>query len=92
MHIIYMDKLSLIFYICIASIIVWALLKAFGVFNTPVLVEMFPMIAGSVAAGVGFGKLATTLQHMEKRLKKIDPLRDRMTKIETTCNINHRKK
>lgn len=87
-----MDKLSLVFYFCLASIIVWVFLKAFGVFNTPALVEMFPLLAGSVAAGVGFGKLATTLRHIEKSLKQISPLRDRMTKIETTCEITHKRK
>jgi hypothetical protein len=90
-----MDKYNIIVYGCLGSIILWAILKALGVFNTPVIIEVFPLIAGAVAAGIGFGKFGTTLKHIDSRtkriVKEISPIKDRLTKIETTCKIHHKK-
>jgi hypothetical protein len=90
-----MDRWSIIVYACLASIILWVILKSVGIINTPILIELFPLIAGAVAGGAAFGKFGTTLKHIDSRtkqiVKEISPIRDRLTKIETTCKIHHKK-
>ena len=44
--------LGIIIYGSLIIILIWALLKGFGAFNTPALVEILPVIMG-VIAGVG---------------------------------------
>ena len=63
---------DILIYTCFISIIIWAILKALGVFNTPVWVEIMPMVWGSFGAllvvfkfGNAFGVLKQDVVHLK---------------------------
>jgi len=89
---IFMDKYSIVVYACLGSIIIWVFLKAFGIINTPTIFELFPLLAGALASGAAYGKFATTLRHIERKTNQIPSVKDRLTKIETTCELTHKRK
>jgi len=50
------------------TIIVWALLKSFGIINTPVWVEMLPYIAIGVSIFSGVYKFGKIMENIDRRL------------------------
>jgi hypothetical protein len=70
-------------------ILVWALLKGFGVINTPLLVQMVPYIGGAVSLlGVvaGFGKLLSRFDSIGRGVarngRNIEGVREKVDRID----------
>lgn len=73
-----MKILDVIMYSCLFSILLWAILKATGVFSTPLWLELAPVIAGTIAAlvavykfGFAFGVLTGDVNHLKEDVKEI---------------------
>ncbi len=73
-----MKILDAIIYACFGFILVWAILKAAGVFNTPIWLELAPIATGSMGAmflvyrfGFAFGNLTGDVNHLKEDVKEI---------------------
>jgi hypothetical protein len=78
--------LDIIIYGSLIAILVWTLLKVFGVFNTPAIVEALPTIFGVIAGlgvvykfGQDVGTLKSDMKNVKKELLTID---ERLTSLE----------
>ena len=61
------------------TLLVWGLLKAFGVINTPVWVLAVPYVAGAIPIlGMVYylGKMANRLEHMDRSFVSYGRMRD----------------
>ncbi|MBU3923779.1 MAG: hypothetical protein KJ592_02585 [Nanoarchaeota archaeon] len=59
-------------YLGVFTILVWAFLKAFGIINTPIYIEMLPYVGGGVTLfGMVyyFGKMMNRFESMDSRLR-----------------------
>ncbi len=90
---------DIIVYAFLFSIIVWVLAKAFGLINSPALVEMYPYIALAITATVAYSKLtynqaklSTDQKHMMKSVEQIPQILERLTRIEAKCEERCRKR
>lgn len=69
---------KIILYASGITIIIWALLKSFGVINSPIWIAMLPVIAGGVSilgATYGIGKIMENMKNNFKNInRKVDDL------------------
>ena len=87
-----LDKWSIIVYLLIISVVVWFFLKSVGVIHSPAFIELYPFFALAVGGGIAYGKITTTLKHISRRVNRLPEMNERLTKMETTCDITHRRK
>lgn len=62
-------------YLGAITILIWALLKTFGIINTPISIEMIPYYATGISLlGISYkaGKIIRTVETTEKRLDKLE--------------------
>lgn len=65
----------------------WALLKSFGIINTPVWIEMIPYIAGGISifgAIVFFVNLFAEVRYIGSTVRKIESMRYDFIGVKTT--------
>lgn len=71
-------------------ILIWALLKAFGVINSPAWVEMLPYFgagASIIGASYKLGKIKKGIEETEKKVDKVLVIEERFNKIENEHNL-----
>lgn len=68
-----MKILDIMIYFCIFSVMLWFILKAFGVFSTPIWLELVPVLTGGIGAlivvykfGYAFGSIVADVKHLKK--------------------------
>lgn len=76
------------FFIIIGAILIllWALLKAFNIINTPMLIEMIPYFGAGVSIiGVSYklGKIKRGIEETENKVDKLIKIEDRFNKLES---------
>jgi len=74
------DIYTAIVWASLLSILIWALLKSFGIINTPDIIKMLPLFSAVFGAGAFFQKF---LQLNEK----VAIMEQRLTKVETKLTI-----
>ena len=76
-------------WVVLAGIFIWILLKAFGFFDTPILIEYAPYFGAIYIAGWAMHKLETAVSDVKdlKRFKD-DTIRE-INKIKTNCVKKH---
>lgn len=71
-------------------IILWVILKSFGIINSPVWVEMVPYVGG-VASMVGvayqFGRVMHRIESIEEKLDRMIQMEQRFLKVEHEHNL-----
>jgi len=71
-------------------ILIWALLKAFGVIHSPAWVEMVPYFgAGASIIGGAYklGKIKKGIEQTDEKVDKILAIEQRFTKVENEHNL-----
>jgi len=71
-------------------IITWALLKSFGIINTPAWVEMIPYFgAGASIIGGAYklGKIKKGIEETQEKVNKILKIEQRFIKLENEHNL-----
>ena len=66
-------------------ILVWALLKSFGLIHSPIWVEMIPYFGGAISligAAYKLGKIKRGIEETEHKVNKILRLEERFNKLE----------
>lgn len=86
------DWKSIIFYVLMLSVIVWFILKVTGILQSPSVIELYPWFAMAVGAGVAYGKITTTLKNINHKLAELKDIPQRLTHLETTCKLTHKRK
>lgn len=69
----------------IAVIAFWAILKAFGLINTPVWVEMIPYWAGSGVLAGFLVKLGRILQKVDTVCRDVDNMKGKLDELRVHC-------
>ncbi|MCX6774929.1 MAG: hypothetical protein NTY99_02445 [DPANN group archaeon] len=86
------DWKNITFYALIVSVIVWFALKSLGIIHSPTLVELYPWFAIASGAGIAYGKFTETLKNIKTELDDLKELNGRLTNLETTCKLTHKRK
>jgi len=86
------DWRNTVFYVLMASVVIWFVLKVLGVIHSPTLVELYPWFAIASGAGVAYGKITETLKNIKKDIDDFKSVSNRLTNLETTCKITHKRK
>ena len=71
-------------------IIAWALLKSFGIINTPVWIEMVPYVASGVSifgAIAFFVNLFAEVRYIGNTVRRIENMRDDFIGVKTTQKL-----
>ncbi len=92
-----MDKRGLSFWDALAwgvliGILVWLLLKAFGVINTPALLEYAPYFGIVYLAGWQIHKLETVASDVRELKKFKESTVNEINNIKSNCITNHLRK
>ena len=77
-------------YIGAGIILVWALLKSFGVIHSPIWVDMIPYIGiGASLVGVGyrFGKMVEGIRVTDRKVNRLLEVGERFGKLEHEHNL-----
>ena len=77
-------------WIGIALILGWALLKSFGIINSPIWVDMIPYFGvGGAAIGGSYklGKIMNGIEQTEKKVDKLLEIEKRFDEVERTHNL-----
>lgn len=86
-------------WIILGLMVLWLILKIFGVINTPALIEYFPYFSLAYWAGWAIHKL-TTLSADVRQLKnfsketimEVNNIKNEINKVNLRCEYNHRSK
>ena len=77
-------------WVALGSIVVWVLLKIFGIINTPLFLEYYPILAASYVFGWQMHKLETVAREVDGlkqfRSETIHQIHD----IKLNCAKNHK--
>lgn len=71
-------------------IIIWALLKAFGIIKTPTWVEMMPYFGGAasiIGGAYKLGKIKKGIEQTDEKVDKILKIEERFSKVENEHNL-----
>ncbi len=63
---------DIIFWTSLALIALWYFLKVFGIINTPLWVEMFPVIVAVFSAGAFFQRMFGDIQTLKHNVGSLD--------------------
>ncbi|MFH0978440.1 MAG: hypothetical protein V1837_04020 [Candidatus Woesearchaeota archaeon] len=72
------------------AILLWALLKVFGIVRSPVWVEMIPYLGGGISILGGaykLGKIKNGVEQTEQKVDKILAMEKRFNKLEIEHNL-----
>ena len=84
------DIWDITLFIAALTILIWALLKAIGIINTPVWIEMIPYFGGGlsiVSIAYKFGKIMNGLTILERKMTKLISMEKRLDKLEIEHNL-----
>ena len=92
-----MDKRGISFWdilawIVLVLILLWLVLKAFGIINTSVLLEYAPYFGAVYLAGWQIHKLETVANDVKDLKKFKEATISKINNIETNCKINYKTK
>ena len=76
-------------WIVLFSILLWVVLKMFGIINTPVLLEYYPIFGAIYLAGWQMHKLETVSNDVKDLKKFRDITVQKINAIEMNCKLNH---
>ena len=83
---------DIIAWIVLAGILLWLILKVFGIINTPILIEYAPYFGAVYLAGWQIHKLASIASDVrELKRFKMSTIHE-INNIKTNCIKNHLKK
>ena len=77
------DWAGIVFYVSIAVLFLWALLKALAVIRSPVWVDMIPFFSIAFAAGAFYQKVARLAEDMTLLLGKVEHIDKRVVSLES---------
>ncbi len=77
-------------WVVLAGILVWLLLKALGIINTPLLLEYAPYFGAVYLAGWQIHKLEMVAREVEGLKKFKEETINKVKDIEMNCKLNHR--
>ena len=86
-------------WIVLGLLIIWLILKVFGVINTPVLIEYFPYFSLAYWAGWSIHKLMAVSGDVKQlkgfasdTIKEVNGVKTEINKMNLRCEFNHSKK
>ena len=82
---------DIIAWIVLILILVWLILKAFGIINTPALIEYVPYFGAVYLAGWQIHKLASVAEDVKELKKFREETIKEVHKIKENCAVNHKK-
>ena len=77
-------------WIALGLILVWLILKTFGIINTPAWLEYTPIYAAVYIAGWQIHKLETVANDVKDLKRFKEATISKINNIETNCKINHK--
>ena len=80
---------DLIAWIVLAGILVWLLLKTFGIINSPIWLEYAPLYGAVYIAGWQIHKLASVSEDVKELRKFKDLTIEEVHQIKNNCIRNH---
>ncbi len=83
---------DIIAWIVLALILIWLVLKVFGIINTPIFIEYAPYFGAVYLAGWQMHKLASVASDVKDLKRFKDSTIYEINDIKTKCMINHIKK
>ena len=83
---------DVIAWIVLVLILVWLILKVFGIINTPILIEYAPYFGAVYLAGWQIHKLASVASDVRELKKFKDATINEIGNIRINCIKNHNKK
>ena len=82
---------DIIAWIVLAGILIWLLLKTFGIINTPIWLEYVPLYGAVYLAGWQIHKLASVSEDVRELKKFKDATIGEIHQIKNDCIKNHSK-
>lgn len=79
-------------WVALAGILIWLLLKTFGIINTPLWLEYAPIYAAVYLAGWQIHKLATVAEDVGELKRFKNETIQKINNMEMNCKINHIRK
>lgn len=76
-------------WIALAGILLWIILKSFGIINTPLLLEYAPIYAAVYLAGWQIHKLEMVAREVEGLKKFKESIVQEINLIKTNCKVTH---
>ena len=76
-------------WIVLAGIFIWLILKAFGIINTPAILEYTPYFGAVYIAGWQIHKLSVVAEDVKELKKFKDVTIRKINDIEMNCKLNH---
>ena len=83
---------DIIAWIVLILILIWLLLKVFGIINTPALIEYAPYFGAVYLAGWQIHKLAGVAEDFKELKKFREATISEISNIKTNCVVNHKNK
>ena len=77
------DIRDLLFYLSLVTIIVWFAFKISGAFNTPLIVELIPIVSATFGAGIFYNKITYSLGRLTSLEKAFWAMKTNIIKIKT---------
>jgi len=77
-------------WIALGLILLWLILKTFGIINTPLWLEYSPIYAAVYIAGWQIHKLETVANDVKDLKRFKEATISKINNIETNCKINHK--
>lgn len=76
-------------WVALALILIWLILKTFGIINTPALLEYAPIYAAVYIAGWQIHKLYDVAEDVKELKKFKEPTISEINKLKINCAKNH---
>lgn len=77
-------------WVALGLILLWLILKTFGITNTPLWLEYSPIYAAVYIAGWQIHKLETVAKDVKDLKRFKEATISKINSIETNCKINHK--
>ncbi|MBI1970411.1 hypothetical protein HYS47_01555 [Candidatus Woesearchaeota archaeon] len=77
------DVYTAIVWASLLSILIWALLKSFGIINTPDVIKMWPLVSAVFGAGAFFQKFLQLNEKVAMMEQRLTNVKTRLTIVET---------
>ncbi len=74
--------LDIIFYLILAVVLVWAILKSVGIIQSPVFTEMIPVYGIVFGAGIAYWELRTVRKDVDGLKVESKEVKERVIKLE----------
>ncbi len=78
----YTNIYTMIFWLSLSSILIWVILKVLGIINTPIIIELFPVISAVFGAGAFFQMVFGIRGRLFKLESRTDKMAHGLTRLE----------